>query len=369
MTTRDVNPELVRLARQSRGLTQTSLAATAGVSQSLIAKYEAGVMAVAPAHLVLLSNALDYPTRFFHQSMGRAGAGSEVFHRKRARIPAGVLDRTYADATVRRMEVDALREALDGVFRFPAFPFYPIEEFDYDTERIARTVRAAWQLPAGPVFNVTRTVEENGGIVVAHKFDNRIDGFGCRTTGLPPVFHLNRDLPPDRWRWTLAHEIGHMVMHSEVANPGKEAEDQAHRFAGEFLAPGPPTGTATPAPEHRQAGSPQDGMENLNAGAGETRPGCGRYRCWAVQIADGAVVQKWLPDPRAGQFGPARGAPLSTVRHGEVFPTEYGVLAIRIARAPQHRRDGFLDILPRSGRPAREHLGAAREGAARKPDF
>ena len=237
MTTRDVNPELVRLARQSRGLTQTSLAATAGVSQSLIAKYEAGVMAVAPAHLVLLSNALDYPTRFFHQSMGRAGAGSEVFHRKRARIPAGVLDRTYADATVRRMEVDALREALDGVFRFPAFPFYPIEEFDYDTERIARTVRAAWQLPAGPVFNVTRTVEENGGIVVAHKFDNRIDGFGCRTTGLPPVFHLNRDLPPDRWRWTLAHEIGHMVMHSEVANPGKEAEDQAHRFAGEFLAP------------------------------------------------------------------------------------------------------------------------------------
>ena len=62
MTTRDVNPELVRLARQSRGLTQTSLAATAGVSQSLIAKYEAGVMAVTPAHLVLLSNALDYPS-------------------------------------------------------------------------------------------------------------------------------------------------------------------------------------------------------------------------------------------------------------------------------------------------------------------
>ena len=237
MTTRVVNPELIKLARQSRSLSQTALAARAGVSQSLIAKYEAGVKDVTTAHLALLSETLDYPVRFFRQSMVRAGAGSEIFHRKRARIPAGVLDCVYAEAGVRRMEFDALREALDGVFNFPPFPFYPIEEFDYDPEKIARTVRAAWQLPAGPVFNVTRTAEENGGIVVAHKFDNRIDGFACRTIGLPPVFHLNRDLPPDRWRWTLAHEIGHMVMHGEVANPEKEAEDQAHRFAGEFLAP------------------------------------------------------------------------------------------------------------------------------------
>ena len=237
MTSRSVSPELLTLARQSRGLSQTALANAAGVSQSIIARYEAGVRDVTPEHLALISDALDYPSRFFRQPAGQVGAGSEVFHRKRARIPARVLDRTYAEAAVRRMEVGALREALDGVFNFPAFPFYPIDEYDYDPEKIARTVRAVWQLPPGPVFNVTRTVEENGGIVVAHKFDNRIDGFACRSMGLPPVFHLNRDLPPDRWRWTLAHEVGHMVMHSEVTNSGKEIEEQAHRFAGEFLAP------------------------------------------------------------------------------------------------------------------------------------
>ena len=237
MTTRELNPEMVRLARQSRGLTQTALASATGVSQSMIAKYEAGVKAVSSGHLAILSEALDYPARFFHQPVRRAGSGSEIFHRKRARIPVGVLDRVYADATVRRMEIEALREALEGVFHFPPFPFYPIEEFEYDPEKIARTVRAAWDIPAGAVFNVTRTIEENGGVIVAHRFDNRIDGFGCRTAGLPSVFHLNRDLPPDRWRWTLAHEIGHLVMHSEVSNPDKEAEEQAHRFAGEFLAP------------------------------------------------------------------------------------------------------------------------------------
>ena len=237
MTSKSVNPELIQLARQSRGLTQTALAAGIGVGQSMIARYESGVKDVPLDHLNRLSEVLDYPVRFFTRPMGRAGSGSEIFHRKRARIPANVLGRNYADATIRRMEIDALRESLDGVFNFPPFPFYPIEEFEYDAEKIARTVRAAWQMAEGPVFNVTRTVEEKGGIVVAHKFDSRIDGFGCRTLGLPPVFHLNRDLPPDRWRWTLAHEIGHMVMHVEAGQPHNEAEDQAHRFAAEFLCP------------------------------------------------------------------------------------------------------------------------------------
>ena len=169
--------------------------------------------------------------------MGKTGSGTEIFHRKRARIPAKVLHRDYADATVRRMEVEVLRDVLEGVFSFPRFPFMPIDEFGDDVDKIARTVRAAWQLPDGPVFNVTRTLEENGGIVVAHKFDRRIDGFGSRTTGLPPVFHMNRDLPPDRWRWTLAHEIGHLVMHSEFDARTHDVEKQAHRFAAEFLAP------------------------------------------------------------------------------------------------------------------------------------
>ena len=133
MTSKTVNPELIRLARQSRGLSQTGLAADIGVSQSLIAKYEAGVKDVPLDHLVRLSEALDYPKHFFSRPMGRAGSGSEIFHRKRARVPASILGRNYADAAIRRMEIDALREVLDGVFHLPLFPFYPIEEFDYDS--------------------------------------------------------------------------------------------------------------------------------------------------------------------------------------------------------------------------------------------
>ncbi|WP_191303880.1 ImmA/IrrE family metallo-endopeptidase [Amycolatopsis bartoniae] len=51
----------------------------------------------------------------------------------------------------------------------------------------------------------------------------------------------NRGLAPDRERFTLAHELGYLLMHEL---PHEDQERQANQFAGEFLAPAqeiPPT--------------------------------------------------------------------------------------------------------------------------------
>jgi Zn-dependent peptidase ImmA (M78 family) len=45
---------------------------------------------------------------------------------------------------------------------------------------------------------------------------------------------LNAGTPPERQRFTLAHELGHMVMH-QVPHP--EQEKQANRLAAELLMP------------------------------------------------------------------------------------------------------------------------------------
>src|SRR5205085_1412705 len=52
--------------------------------------------------------------------------------------------------------------------------------------------------------------------------------------GTPPLFFLNARQPGDRLRWTLAHEVGHLVMH-EVPSPSQESEADA--FAAELLLP------------------------------------------------------------------------------------------------------------------------------------
>jgi Zn-dependent peptidase ImmA (M78 family) len=51
---------------------------------------------------------------------------------------------------------------------------------------------------------------------------------------MPPVFFARDDAPGDRTRWTLAHEIGHIVMHHL---PSDDPEEVANRFASEFLMP------------------------------------------------------------------------------------------------------------------------------------
>jgi Zn-dependent peptidase ImmA (M78 family) len=54
--------------------------------------------------------------------------------------------------------------------------------------------------------------------------------------GYPPIFLVNSDadIPGDRLRLTLAHEIAHVIMH-RLPNPEMEAE--ANDFAAEFLMP------------------------------------------------------------------------------------------------------------------------------------
>lgn len=67
----------------------------------------------------------------------------------------------------------------------------------------------------------------------------QISDAACRRSwrwvpGLPPLFFVNDALTPDRERLTLAHELGHLVMHR---SPSATMEDEAFEFAGEFLMP------------------------------------------------------------------------------------------------------------------------------------
>jgi Zn-dependent peptidase ImmA (M78 family) len=55
-----------------------------------------------------------------------------------------------------------------------------------------------------------------------------------RLPGTPPCIVLNKNLPSDRMRFTLAHELGHLIMH-QVPTP--EMEKQAHEFASGLLIP------------------------------------------------------------------------------------------------------------------------------------
>ncbi|MGL5928288.1 MAG: ImmA/IrrE family metallo-endopeptidase [Dermatophilaceae bacterium] len=110
--------------------------------------------------------------------------------------------------------------------------FDPLETTPADA---ARLVRAQWRMPVGAVRNLTAWVESAGVLVAEPDLaSRRIDGLS-QWAGDYPVVLLNSQLPTDRKRWTLAHELGHLVLHSTWVDV--DVEQQANDFAAEFLMP------------------------------------------------------------------------------------------------------------------------------------
>ena len=234
MIEKTVNPEMIALAREARGLTQTELADMLSVSQAMLSKLEAGVKEPSDELVDRLSRALRFPAVFFLQQDPVFGAGlSEFFHRKRQDVPVRVLSRVHAMINISRMHVARLLRSVE----LPELKIRPYEmaEFEHDPAKVARALRAAWQLQSGPIPNVIRVIEDAGGIVIRFPFGTpKIDAISRWVPGLPPLFFVNQGLPADRERLTLCHELGHLVMH-DVPNPNME--DEANAFASEFLMP------------------------------------------------------------------------------------------------------------------------------------
>ncbi len=233
----DFNAEMLVLARRSREMTQTQLAESSAVSPTSISRYEAGTLSMTDDRLSRVATALNYPVNFFCRKRTLVGTiGGAIFHRKQQSLPTRKLYRAHALAETRRFEITTMLNSLD--INASSVPEYPVELFEDDPEKIARSVRVAMNIPPGPIFNLTETLERNGCMVVAHDFgSHQIDGFSQRPEYPPCFLHLNSQLPPDRWRWTLAHELGHVVMHFEPMTPPREVEHQANLFAAELLAP------------------------------------------------------------------------------------------------------------------------------------
>ena len=112
-----------------------------------------------------------------------------------------------------------------------------------EIEAIAQQVRHEWNVPLGPIANVVRLMESRGVIVVRlpsgdSKLDpSKVDAFS-RWFGERPLVVLWADKgDKGRSRFDAAHELGHLVMHTDAEPLDREQERQANMFASAFLMP------------------------------------------------------------------------------------------------------------------------------------
>lgn len=231
-----INPEMVILARDYRAMTQEELAARTGFSQPKIARIESGRSAELDIdEAQKLVAALRFPLDFLTQDEVRVGFGSSsYYYRKRSALSAADRKRIQSTVNILRLHLKRLLSAVDVHASRPIRRFF-LDEYSGSPGHVARALRAYWKLPDGPIRNLTAVVESAGVFVIPCDLGSReMDGTGLWLGELPPIIFIRSDLPGDRWRFTVAHELGHLMMHEA---PTEEMEEEANQFAAELLMP------------------------------------------------------------------------------------------------------------------------------------
>lgn len=229
--TEDTENSLLEAARIARGFTQSALAQRAGVAQGVISKFESGVLPV-DARVAALAKELDVPVALVDGTTVRA-PHTRVFHRKQASLPAKAANKLRADMMLAHVRVGFLLH--DAKIPQLSVPRLPLESaLDTPSDR-ARAVRKLWDVPPGPIENMVALLESRGVPCLMWDVTSaRVDAIASWPEDAPPLVMLSNHAPGDRLRFTVAHELGHAVMHDL---PSSDCEREADEFAAEFLMP------------------------------------------------------------------------------------------------------------------------------------
>ncbi|MBW2939679.1 helix-turn-helix domain-containing protein [Zhongshania aquimaris] len=231
-----INPDLLVVARNWRGLSQTALSSRLGITQGHLSKIENGIIAPDEKVLNAMTTVLDVPAALLHSPDRVYGAPMSVhaMFRKKADVGKKSVEAVIAELNVCLVGLRALLKSVD-LQAAAVLPRYDIEDYEMSPGDIAENVRRAWQLPNGPIRNLIQAIEDAGVIVFPLDMQGAsIDAVTLSVPDLPPCIFFNRNKPADRIRFSIAHELGHLVMHRQ---PSSTMEQEANEFAAELLLP------------------------------------------------------------------------------------------------------------------------------------
>lgn len=225
-------------ARKAAGLSMQTLADQVGVSPTMINKYEKEQSTPSSKILIQLSKNLGVRSEYFFRPVQVQLEGIE--YRKRASAPKKLLN---------RIEADILDQGERWQILADLYPHFPLPDFKQpeglpdklssleEVDTTAHQVRDAWDLGRNPIPYLIDELEARGILVILTEVDdlNKFDGLQASVAGKPFIV-VSSHWPGDRQRFTLAHELGHLVLHDRLEK-GVDEEKACNRFASAFLLP------------------------------------------------------------------------------------------------------------------------------------
>ncbi|MFA7239653.1 MAG: XRE family transcriptional regulator [Sulfuricellaceae bacterium] len=225
-------------ARKAAGLSLRDLGMQVGLTHAAIKKYEDEQATPPSATLIKLARALNVRTEYFFRP--ETVALDRIEYRKRSTMPKKrleAIEHEVIDQIERRIELENLFPSPPGV------PFAPVRGLPnrindlVQIEGVAETVRKAWDLGYDPIPDLIDVLETHGirVFMIDANADSKFDGLAASVNQMP-IIVVGSNWPGDRQRFTLAHELGHLMLADRLAAEVDE-EIACNRFAGAFLIP------------------------------------------------------------------------------------------------------------------------------------
>lgn len=234
MIRKTVNSGMVLLARESRGFTQQELAGIVDTSKAQLSRIENGDADISDGLLAAIADATGYPPSFFYQD-GELLPLNLAF-RKRLKVPAKVIAAIEAQVNIMRLQMETLITTME--IATPVLPVIDVTDKMRPAE-IALKVRQAWKIKTPVIEDLVQLLEEKGILINSFDFGTtRVDSNIILTRSKFPLIFLNATLQGDRQRFSLAYELGQLVMHSYCKVPyDRDIVHEANEFAASFLMP------------------------------------------------------------------------------------------------------------------------------------
>ena len=222
--------ERIKQARKANHMSLRNLAGKANISAMAISKYERGLDTPSSGVLLRLAQALDISVDFFFRPV-TVSVKLQMYrkHHTLGIKKQDVIQMHIQEWLERYLEVESIfeDEKQQGIL-----PHYVIDNAD-EVEKAAEELRKSWNLGFDPIENMTQLLEDYCIKVGLVKGFEHFDACTFISEQLQ-VIVTKADLPGDRQRFYLGHELGHLILEIEE---NLDSEKISNRFVGAFLAP------------------------------------------------------------------------------------------------------------------------------------
>lgn len=259
MNAQKFNGQRLKEALQFREKKMTELADETGISKQSLSLYANGGNVPPFDNVIKIARALEFPTDFFmSEDLCTVSTGNTYF-----RSQASATKKSRNAQKIKLEYVSKMYEVILNYMNVPELNLpdttginIPDDIAEVDSEqaikeieKLSKLVREYWNLGNGPIDNLQYVLQSNGIIVTGFRdVDIGIDAFSQQITIDGKMVYIIAlaigTKPIERLRFDMAHELGHILMHTWGEDNEEISKDefnvrekQANMFASALLLP------------------------------------------------------------------------------------------------------------------------------------